>query len=153
MTTIISAYYLKEQIHKYKYIGIFIVIFGIVILAGFEPNLTRRMVLGDVMAVMSAFCLALYSIAGRREKDNYHLLKYVFWLSFSCAFSLPFAAKELTFSLSVKQWAVLILLGLLPTTISHTLYNAGIRYIHPTYANLIIIRRLPGDNTRISNAW
>jgi drug/metabolite transporter (DMT)-like permease len=145
MTTIISAYYLKEQIPKYKYIGIFIVIFGIVILAGFEPNLTRRMVLGDVMAVMSAFCLALYSIAGRREKDNYHLLKYVFWVYLLAAlFSLPFAAKELTFSLSVKQWAVLILLGLLPTTIGHTLYNAGIRYIHPTYANLIITQEITG---------
>lgn len=35
-------------------------------------------------------------------------------------------------------------MGLLPTTIGHTLYNAGIRYIHPTYANLIITQEITG---------
>ena len=71
MITLMTAYLLKESLPRYKYIGIIIVILGIIILAGFEPVLTREMLLGDVMAVGSAFCLALYSIAGRRERDNF----------------------------------------------------------------------------------
>lgn len=49
MTTIMGAVLLKERIPNYKYIGILIVILGIVILTGLEPNLTgyvRRAIYG-----------------------------------------------------------------------------------------------------------
>lgn len=36
------------------------------------------------------------------------------------------------------------MLGFLPTTLGHTLYNAGLRYIHPTYANLISTQEVTG---------
>ncbi len=145
MTTLISAIFLKERIPNYKYIGILIVILGIVILTGLEPHLTKNMIKGDIMAVFSALCLALYSVAGRREKNNYSLLKYVFWVYLLAAFfSLPPAAMEFTLVLSPNQWTALFLLGLMPTTLGHTLYNAGIRYIHPAYANLIITQEITG---------
>jgi len=145
MIAVISALFLKEPIPRYKYAGIIMVILGIIILAGFEPFLTRQMLLGDIMALASAFCLALYSIAGRREKNNYPLLKYVFWVYFlSAVFLLPWALKDFVLPSAYKEWAALLLLGLVPTTLGHTLYNAGIRHIHPTYANLISTQEVTG---------
>jgi len=145
MITVLTAMILKEKIPAYKYIGIIIVILGIIILAGFEPQLTRSMVMGDLMALVSALCLALYSVAGRRERNNYPLLKYVFWVYLLAAlFLLPWSLMQFVWPNTLKQWMALGLLGLLPTTLGHTLYNAGIRYIHPTYANLISTQEVTG---------
>ncbi|HHW02380.1 MAG TPA: DMT family transporter [Thermoanaerobacterales bacterium] len=145
MITVLTAVLLKEKIPAYKYIGIIIVILGIIILAGFEPVLTRSMILGDIMALISALCLALYSVAGRKERNNYPLLKYVFWVYFlSAIFLLFWALPHFALPGTFKQWGALLLLGLLPTTLGHTLYNAGIRYIHPTYANLISTQEVTG---------
>ncbi len=162
--TILAAVLLKEKIPRYKYVGIIIVILGIIILAGFEPVMTKMMIIGDLMAVVSAVCLALYSISGRRERSGYPLLKYVFWVYFiSSLFLLPWALPGFVIPYTAKQWVSLLLLGLMPTALGHTLYNAGIRYIHPTYANLIstqevtggvvlgylILKEIPGKNSII----
>ncbi|WP_170240273.1 DMT family transporter [Thermosediminibacter litoriperuensis] len=145
MITVMTAVLLKEKIPRYKYLGIIIVILGIIILTGFEPVLTPEMVLGDVMALLSALCLAVYSVAGRRERDNYPLLKYVFWVYFTSAlFLLAWALPSFVTPSSWTSWAALTLLGLLPTTLGHTLYNAGIRHIHPAYANLISTQEITG---------
>ncbi|HHY42822.1 MAG TPA: DMT family transporter [Thermoanaerobacterales bacterium] len=142
MIAVLTALFFKEPIPRHKYLGIFMVILGIIILAGFEPMLTKEMIFGDVMAIGSALCLALYSIAGRRERDNYPLFQYVFWVYFLAAiFLLPVALKN--FSLPTpKNFAILLLIALLPTTLGHTLYNAGLRYVHPAYANLIMTQEI-----------
>ncbi|WP_245628501.1 DMT family transporter [Fervidicola ferrireducens] len=145
MITVLTSFLLKEKIPRYKYIGIFLVILGIIILTGFEVKLTPRMILGDVMALLSALALAIYSVVGRSERKNFPLLKYVFWVYFTSAlFLLVWALPSFTMPSSWTSWLVLVLLGLLPTTLGHTLYNAGIRYIHPTYANLISTQEVTG---------
>lgn len=145
MITLLSGIILKEKIPRKKYLGILVVILGVVILAGFEPVLTKKMILGDVFALLSAFCLALYSIAGRRERDAYPLLKYVFWVYFlSALFLFLLSLRNFVMPSGLSQWIPLVLLGLLPTTLGHTLYNAGLRYIHPTYANLISTQEVTG---------
>ncbi|MDD4569229.1 MAG: DMT family transporter [Tepidanaerobacteraceae bacterium] len=67
MIAILAAWFFKESLPRYKYFGIFMVILGIIILAGFEPILSKQMIVGDLMALGSALSLALYSIAGRKE--------------------------------------------------------------------------------------
>jgi drug/metabolite transporter (DMT)-like permease len=144
MIAILAALFFKEPLPRYKYWGIFMVILGIIILAGFEPMLTKEMLIGDMMAVGSALSLALYSIAGRRERDYYPLFQYVFWVYFLAAvFLLPAAIKDFILP-TPKHWFFLLLLGLLPTTLGHTLYNAGLRYTHPAYANLIMTQEITG---------
>lgn len=145
MITVLVSFLLKEKIPRYKYIGIFLVILGIIILTGFEVKLTPQMVLGDIMALLSALALAIYSVIGRSERKNFPLLKYVFWVYFTCAlFLLVWALPSFKIPSSWTSWLVLVLLGLMPTTLGHTLYNAGIRYIHPTYANLISTQEVTG---------
>lgn len=141
---VLTALFFKEPLPRYKYWGIFMVILGIIILAGFEPMLTKEMIIGDIMAIGSALSLALYSIAGRKERDCYPLFQYVFWVYFlSAMFLLPAAIKNFV-PPTPKHWLFLLLLGLLPTTLGHTLYNAGLRYTHPAYANLIMTQEITG---------
>ncbi|MDI6618076.1 MAG: DMT family transporter [Clostridiales bacterium] len=162
--TILTAHILKEKLPAYKYAGIVVTLIGVVVLAGFEPTINSRMLLGDFMAVISAICYALYSVAGRRERNNYPLLKYVFWVYLLAAiFLLPFSLAGFVAPVKPIQITSIILLGLMPTALGHTLYNAGVRYVHPTYANLIstqevtfgvilgvlILNEMPGLNSII----
>ncbi len=82
--TLFSALILHEPLPPRKYIGIVVTITGIAIMAGFEPHYTacslsrngQCMILGDGMALLSGFCFAIYSVAGRGERDRHPLFRY-----------------------------------------------------------------------------
>lgn len=143
--TLFTWLFLKEPIKGYKFVGIAVVLIGIFILTGFEPQINITWLMGDFMALISAVCFGLYSVAGRRERENYPLLKYAFWLYLSASvFLFPFALKYIQLSAVKASASAIILLALLPTTLGHTLYNASLRYTHPTYTNLISTQEVTG---------
>jgi len=140
---ILTALWFRESLPGHKYIGILAVILGIIILTSFEPIFSREMIIGDILAFGSALCLSLYSIAGRRERDRYELLQYVFWVYLLASlFLLPVAFRDFRSQLALKHWVFLLLLALIPNTLGHTFYNAGLRYIHAAYANLILTQEI-----------
>lgn len=145
--TLFSVFFLRESLAIRKYIGIGVTVLGIAILAGFEPHYTactlnqtgRCMALGDGLAVLSAICFAVYSIAGRGERNRHPLFRYTtnvyglaaLWL---LPVTLYFAFQH---SYPLAAVAAVIGLGIFPLGLGHTLYNASIRHVHATYANLI----------------
>lgn len=141
--TIFSAMLLKEKIKPRKWLGIVIAAVGVAILAGFEPKLSLQMVLGDLMAFGSAIAYGLYSIAGRRERDNYPLLNYACGVyGFATLWLLPLAVVSFGFSAGISNYSLgpilaILALGIVPLGIGHTLYNGALRRLHATYANII----------------
>lgn len=140
-----SARWLKEPLPPRRYLGMVMAIAGLAILVGFEPNLTSEMLFGDVLALGSAIMFALYSIAGRSQRERYPLFTYAGLVYGIAALWLaPFAAATTTFVPEWPQLASVIGLGLLPMAMGHTLYNAAIRHIHAAYANLIATQEVTG---------
>ena len=143
--TIFSALVLREPLATRKYGGIGITLIGIAILVGFEPHYTacslngQCMILGDSLALLSALCFAVYSIAGRGERNRHPLLRYTANVySMAALWLLPltlYFAFQHTYSL--ENISAVVALGIFPLGLGHTLYNAAIRNIHATYANVI----------------
>lgn len=153
--TLFSALILHEPLPRRKYLGIGIAIIGVATMAGFEPHYTactlqgphqQCMILGDGMALLSALCFGIYSVAGRGERDRHPLFRYttnvyglaalwllpvVLFFAFQHAYPLPALGAVLA-------------LGLFPLGLGHTLYNAAIRKVHATYANLIATQEVTG---------
>ena len=142
--TLLSATFLKETMAIRKIGAILISELGIAILAGFEPHYTscsasHCMVLGDGLALLSALCYGVYSIAGRSERGRHPLFRYTtnvygiaaLWL---LPLMLLFAFQH---TYPLPAIGSIIALGVLPLGLGHTLYNAAIRKVHATYANLI----------------
>jgi drug/metabolite transporter (DMT)-like permease len=136
---ICSWLYLQEGLDKRKWAGVLVAILGVALLAGFEPTWSRRMLLGDLLALGSAICFGLYSVAGRSQRDRYPLFAYAgsvyaiagLWL-------LPAAYMSFTpDGYTLKAIASILALGLLPLALGHTLYNAALRRARATYVNLI----------------
>ena len=138
---------LGERVPAVKLLGLPLVVIGVGLIAGFETRLDPTMALGDLMAVGSAICFGLYSVAGRRERTEIPVATYAatvygtagLWL-------LPFAvlAPGEVANAGPNQWAAVFALGIFPLAIGHTLYNTAVRLTNPTYVNLIATQEVIG---------
>ena len=118
---------LGERLSAGKLLGLPVVLVGVALIAGFETRLDPRMALGDLMAVGSALCYGLYSVAGRAERRT-----------------VPVATYAATVYTTAGQWIAIIALGIFPLAIGHTLYNTAVRLTNPTYVNLIATQEVIG---------
>jgi drug/metabolite transporter (DMT)-like permease len=73
---IFSAWFLHEGMERRRWLGTLVAVAGVAILAGFEPAFSPRMAVGDLLALGSAICFGLYSIAGRSQRHRYGLFAY-----------------------------------------------------------------------------
>lgn len=152
--TLFSAFVLREPLPPRKDAGIGVAVIGVAIMAGFEPHYTacslngtgQCMILGDAIALLSGICFAIYSIAGRGERDRNPLFRYttnVYGLA--ALWLLPvtlFFAFQHTYPLAAV--GAVVALGVFPLGLGHTLYNAAVRRVHATYANLIATQEVTG---------
>jgi drug/metabolite transporter (DMT)-like permease len=147
--TLLSAVILKESIQRHQWLGVAFTVAGIAILAGFEPAMTARMAFGDFLALLSAITYALYSLAGRYERERYSLFSYAsrvygvgaLWLLPAALFIIPSAPAG---SWGWQQIASVVALGLGPHALGHTLYTASLRRVHATYVNIIASQEVTG---------
>jgi len=141
-----SWLFLDEGLNRRKWFGTVVAVLGVAVLAGFEPQLDRRMVIGDLLALGSAVCFGLYSVAGRSQRHAYDLFAYAgvvyliggLWL-------LPTAL--LNFTPAGYTWKAItsvLALGLLPLALGHTLYNAALRLTNATLVNLVATQEVTG---------
>lgn len=143
---IFSWLFLGERLNGRRWFGIGLAVAGVAVLAGFEPVLTPRMLIGDLLAVGSAVCFGIYSVAGRSQRDRYPLLVYAATVYAGAAlWLLPAAALD--FSPDGYTWPAIlsvIALGALPLGLGHTLYNAALRRVSATAVNLIATQEVTG---------
>lgn len=152
--TLFATLYLHEPLQRRKYVGIGVAVLGVALMAGFQPHYTacdlqgtgQCMVLGDGLALLSALCLAIYSVAGRGERERHPLFRYTLNVyGLAALWLLPAAlyfAVQHTYPLSAV--AAVVALGVFPLGLGHTLYNAAVRRVHATYANLIATQEVTG---------
>lgn len=144
--TLFSAIFLKEHIPKRKWGGILITVIGIGILAGFQPNFTRRMLFGDILALGSAITFGFYSVAGRSQRHHYSLFTYAM-TTYGAAALWAMPAAALTFTpggYTTKTILSILGMGIFPLGFGHTLYNAALRRVHASYANVIATQEVTG---------
>ena len=144
--TLLSGWLLREPIPWRKWGGILIAVIGVAILAGFEPRLTSRMLLGDLMALGSAVAYGFYSVAGRSQRERFPLLTYAGTVyAVAALWTLPIAALNLTLpAYGLRQVLAMVGLGIGPLALGHTLYNAALRKAHATSVNLIATQEVTG---------
>ena len=150
--TLFSALVLREPLPLRKFFGIGLAVIGVAIMAGFEPHYTacslhgQCMILGDGLAVLSALCFSIYSIAGRGERDRHPLFRYTTNVYGLAALWLLPAVLFFAFQHPYPLAAIgaVAALGIFPLGLGHTLYNAAVRKVHATYANLIATQEVTG---------
>jgi drug/metabolite transporter (DMT)-like permease len=130
---------LEEPLARRKWAGILVTLVGMGVLSGFEPTWTLRMLIGDLLALGSAITFGVYSVTGRAQRTRYALYTYT---------TAVYAAAGL-WLLPLALWTfrpgrpiggpllAVVVLGVFPLGIGHTLYNAALRRTHSTLVNMI----------------
>ncbi len=144
--TLFSGWFLHEPIAPRKWLGVAVTVAGIAILAGFEPRLDGPMILGDLLALVSAITFGLYSVAGRSQRERYGLFTYAGTVyGLAALWALPAAVFFFTpAGYNVRSLLALLGAGLIPLGAGHTLYNAALRRTHATTVNLIATQEVTG---------
>jgi drug/metabolite transporter (DMT)-like permease len=150
--TLFSAIVLREPLPVRKYASIGVAVIGVAIMVGFEPHYTtcslhgQCMLLGDGMALLGGLCFAIYSVAGRGERDRHPLFRYTTNVYGLAALWLLPVMLLFAFQHAYPPAAVgaVVALGVFPLGLGHTLYNAAVRRVHATYANLIATQEVTG---------
>ena len=141
-----SWLFLDEGLNRRKWLGTLVAVIGVAVLAGFEPHFDQRMLIGDLLALGSAVCFGLYSVAGRSQRNAYGLFAYAgFVYLLGGLWLLP--AAWLAFRPDGYTWQAMISvlsLGLLPLALGHTLYNAALRITNATLVNLVATQEVTG---------
>jgi drug/metabolite transporter (DMT)-like permease len=141
-----SWLYLDEGLTPRKWSGVLVAVAGVVILSGLEPMLTRRMVIGDLLAIGSAICFGLYSVAGRSQRSRTSLFGYAGVVYTVAALWLA-PLVSVNISVDGYTWPAILSvlgLGLFPLALGHTLYNAALRNTNATLVNLIATQEVLG---------
>ncbi len=143
---IFSWLFLGEALTMRKWLGTLIVVAGVVVLAGMEPNLTRRMLWGDLLALGCAITFGLYSVAGRSQRENYRLFAYAGSVYFLAGLWMIPVTAFFFRPLGYTPVAIgsLVWLAVLPLAVGHTLYNAALRKTSATLVNLIATQEITG---------
>lgn len=141
-----SWMFLGEGLTRRKWFGVAVAVAGVAVLAGFEPLMTRRMFFGDLLALGSAVCFGLYSVAGRSQRDRYSLFAYAGTVyAIAALWLLPAAAVSFSpGGYTARAVLSVLALGLLPLGLGHTLYNAALRRTNATSVNLVATQEVTG---------
>ena len=143
---VLSRLVLQETLSARRWLGVVVGVAGVAVLSGFEPALDRRMALGDALAIGSAVAFAVYSVVGRAQRERFQLFDYAAGVyGWGALWLLPLAARESLHShYDLRAVLAIAGLGIGPLGTGHTLYNAALRRVPATFANLIATLEVPG---------
>jgi drug/metabolite transporter (DMT)-like permease len=134
----LSRLLLREALPPRAVPGAIVTLAGVAVLAGFEPRLDGRMILGDLLALGAAATFAVYSVLGRRERARLPLLTYAAAVYLIAGLATgPFALGAFRADVSLQALCAVGAMALIPSAVGHTLYNAAIRRLPASTPNLI----------------
>ena len=141
-----SALILREPPRPMQIVGVLGAVAGIAILVGFEPAASGATLGGDLAAAGSGAALAAYVLAGRYYRGAMPLPAYVFAVyGWAALLALPYAAFSFDpASYDGGRILVLVILGVVPLGMGHTLLNAALRRARATIPNVITTQEVTG---------
>jgi len=125
------------------WLGIIIGILGSIGLAGsdlFKPE--RHSLFGDFLAFMGAISLAGYLITGRLVGSDIPIATYlacVYGISAIVLLCLCIITSSTLVNFPLPTYLMLILIGIVPQGIGHSLINWSLRYLPATIVSLFVI--------------
>ncbi|HCU73257.1 MAG: hypothetical protein CL790_01935 [Chloroflexi bacterium] len=141
-----SALVLHEPPRMIQMLGVVVAVIGVSILVGFEPAATHATVSGGVAALGSGALFAVYVLAGRYLRKSIPLTNYVLAVyGWAAVWAFPLAV--LSFDSAAYDGIrvlIILVLGIVPLGVGHTLINAAVRRGSATVPNVITTQEVTG---------
>jgi len=164
--SLLSPLLLDEKLTKKFYLGLFIAFIGIFILilssmCNFnglhllcnieEQVFQKSTVLGNVLALLGAFCAAGYVICGKKVRSTISNSTYVSIVyliaGVICLLLFIINARDFKFTgIQLGDWLSLVLIALIPQLIGHSFINAALGYLPAAHVSLALLGEPVGSS-------
>jgi drug/metabolite transporter (DMT)-like permease len=141
---ILSSYFLKEKIGRYKAVGIAVAFAGvsiIVLRGGISLNSNITSIVGDILALSAAFSWAIYSVHGKKflEKISpYDVTAYSALFGLLALAPLAVGFEHLVLPLATTTWIILLCLGLGASGVAYLLWFVALEETKASDAGIAI---------------
>ncbi|MDY0091369.1 MAG: DMT family transporter [Candidatus Vecturithrix sp.] len=144
LVLVLAPFFLKEAISLVDILGVAITFIGAGLIVGMDKVLlTPDHLTGDLCALGSALCYALYVILARKLRKTYSSQVIMFWFFGLGALFLLLGGIGLRDPFfqtpTLTSWIFLGLLGIFPTGVGHFAYNLSLKYLAAAKASTIIL--------------
>jgi len=144
LVLVLAPIFLKETITRLDLLSVAITFLGACLIVGFDRIiLTPDHWFGDLCALGSAFCYALYVLVARQLRQTYSSAVIMCWFFGLGGIFLVLGGlwrvDPFFFAPTRASFIFLGLLGVLPTGIGHFSYNLSLKYIPAAKASTIIL--------------
>lgn len=129
---LLGAWFLKEKTKLMDWITIFFVFCGMALF--FLDNLSTSGFLGNILAMISGVCFALFTIFMRMQKDGSPLESVFLGNVLTAIIGIPFMFQSAP---NKAGWVSLVLLGVIQLGIPYILYSKAIKHVTAIEAILI----------------
>ena len=139
---LLSPRFLGERIAGRNLVSFALALTGVVIIAGGDFHLSPRALLGDIMALAGAACMAGYMIVGKRLRREVPLAGYLTVVYGGAAVTLIVAVAALgvpPWPSRALAWLPLLGMALGPTLTGHTLLNWALAHLEAYRVNLAVL--------------
>jgi len=146
---IFAALYLRfkgEDIPRRAWWGMSIAFLSVLLITGFDLQLSYRTFLGDLAALVGAALAAAYMLIGSKAQKAVSTATYTSVCYGTCALAaLPVTliAGFQLFHFPAKQWLLVIALILGAQMLGHTMFNLSLKRVSPAIVSLIVFFEVP----------
>ena len=140
----VSHFFLKEKLSVLNYVGIFLSVFGVIVLVygnyGFALGIDTLE--GNILALLGGIAAGLYILGGRKLRKTVSVGSYAFVvytvgtivLFFICLFF-----KTPLVNISYRDLGIIFLMAIVAGIFGHTLYNWSLQHIRASVASVVLL--------------
>ena len=124
-----------ENLSKAALLGLLLSVLGIVIVQGFNNDLTRGNLYGNLLSLLSGLCIAITFVFAKKIRlttENVVYGREVFFVASLTLLAFSLLTKTSLFSFSKADLPWFLFLGLFPSILGHNMLNYTIKYLSPT---------------------
>ena len=134
--TILEPRFFGTRINTKDVIAVLVIIAGLILVMP-AFHFGRQDTQGAVWGVFSGLSFAILQMANRKIVQRTSPIQLAFYQNgFACLFLLPFCSFGQC-QPDLRQWLLLLILGVLCTAVAHTLFIQGLRRVTTQWASLI----------------
>ena len=128
------------------WLGMFVSFTGVILVSGFDLQISMRAFFGDLLAIASGALSALYVITGAKSQRTLETTSYASICYFVCALTaLPFVIMGgfQLFDFEAREWLILLALILGAQLLGHSMFNSVLKRVSPAIVSMIVFFEVP----------
>jgi drug/metabolite transporter (DMT)-like permease len=143
-TALLGGLLIREHVSARSWLAVVVALSGMALITFSKSSagIGGHALLGNSLAVLAALLASLYTLAARRLRQRIPLVPYMFTVHLSgtifVSLIVGFTGTNLV-HYSPQTWMGLLLLGLIPTFIGHTLLTYAVGHLRAFVVNAVIL--------------